>query len=414
MKIVMISTSDQAGGAAIACLRLASALAENGHEVRMLVMNKQGVSRLVEEVKPGRKRLDALLKHAQYFWNKRCVTATGYEFSGDPWLGYGLASHPAVHEADVINLHWVNHGYLSVDNVGQLLSLNKPILWHLHDFWPVTGGCHYPDRCNRYQISCGNCPALQNPHPADLAWQQFEKKITVYSKNPPVFVAASAWLADCVAKASLLTQTGASVIHIPNPIDSADYYPADKSAAKKQLQLNPKRKHLLFAAMNTSDPRKGFDLLVRGLKALKEQCTHDIELLIAGKCTTDLTAKLPYPSRLLGSLGPANMRQAYQAADVFVIPSLQDNLPNTVLESLHCGTPVAGFTTGGIPEMVSSGINGYLAKEVSDKGLAEAIDLCLATRFSTVHSAPHLQAFTPAQVAVAYERAFKAHPLFVG
>lgn len=408
MKIVLLSTSDQAGGAAIACLRLADALLQAGHEVHVLVMEKKGTLPYVKEVAPQRKKLDGLLKDVQYAWNKRFLFKQGAGFSANPWWGHAIHEHPLVQQADVLNLHWINHGFLGLPGLQQLFDLGKPMVWHMHDYWAFTGGCHYPGSCHGFEHACGNCPVLQKNGPKDLSNQVFEQKLALFQRNPPVLVGASAWLTAEAGKSALVKSTAATAVHIPNPIPTAYYDSTGREAARQALQLNPDKKYLLFAAMNASDPRKGFQELKEALHLLAQSQAGAVELLIAGKADATIVTELPFPTRLLGSLNAADMRQAYRAADVFIIPSLEENLPNTVLESLACGTVVAGFNTGGIPEMVQQGQSGYLAPTGEVAALADAIKKSLDLSADAQLSPALLKNFLPEQVSQRYTALFES------
>lgn len=408
MKIVLLSTSDRAGGAAIACVRLADSLAQAGHQVQVVVVERSTQNPLVVAGALGRERIDHLLKQAQYQWNKRFIVAPNYEFSSDPWLEHYIHLHPAVLEADVINLHWVNHGFLGMKALKQLFLLQKPVFWHLHDFWPATGGCHYPGQCNHFTDGCQHCPALRKPGAHDFAAVQFADKLDLFQTNPPTLVGASAWLANQVRQSALVKQSGAKVLHIPNPIDPTHYHPADKPLVRQQLGLDPNKKYLLFAAMNTADPRKGFVHLRDALHHLAKDENSNLELLVAGKAAPQMVRHLPFPTHLLGSLNEEKMRAAYQAADVFIIPSLQENLPNTILESLFCGTLVVGFDTGGIPEMVKTGITGFLASCGDSLDLAKAIQNALQHPPLAGALPPHLSEYLPTAVSAKYTHAMLA------
>ncbi|WP_227625602.1 glycosyltransferase [Geofilum rubicundum] len=181
-----------------------------------------------------------------------------------------------------------------------------------------------------------------------------------------------------MARESSLLQQHA-VISIPNPIDTELYAPVPRKEARKRLHLPPDKKILLFGAANVADPRKGMALLLHALKTLSTRKQADqIELVIFGKTPPRLAEKLPFPARLMHYVSDVEtLVDLYNAADVFVLPSLEDNLPNTVMEALSCGTPVAAFRIGGVPEMVAHGICGYLAAPGDADGLAEGIEYLL-------------------------------------
>lgn len=374
LKVTVLNTYDQTGGAAIACWRLCKAFSRHGYDVHLLVLEQSSEAPFVCEVNESGKSFKKYLRKLQYAWEKRRVFKPGYVFSHQPWIRNHADQHALVQEADIIHLHWINQGLMGPKGLLQLFSLGKPVVWHMHDYWAFTGGCHYPGKCRNFEKSCGHCPALREPGPEDISHWGWLYKQEAFRWNPPTLVGPSAWLAR-EAKASALGQM-AEVIHIPNPIDPDIFREGDPLEAKQQLKLPPEKKMLLFAAMNTHDTRKGFSELKQALHMLADE-GEDMELLVAGRASAEMLANFPFKTHHLGPLKEVNMRIAYLAADLFVIPSLEENLPNTVLESLTCGTPVAGFRTGGIPEMVEEGFNGFLADTGDIAGLANAIKMAL-------------------------------------
>jgi glycosyltransferase involved in cell wall biosynthesis len=370
LKIAVFNTYDQTGGAAIACWRLCKAFSRHGYDVHLLVLEQHSDTPFVYEVTETGKTLKKYLRKVQYAWEKRRVFRPGYVFSHQPWILHHAERHPLVQEADILHLHWINQGLMGPKGLLDLFSLGKPIIWHMHDYWAFTGGCHYPGKCRNFEHSCGQCPALRHPGPEDISHWGWLYKQRAFQLNPPTLVAPSAWLAR-EAQASALGSM-AEVLHIPNPIDTDIFKEGDPLEAKKLLNLPFEKKILFFAAMNTHDTRKGFSELKQALHILARE-GESMELLIAGRASAEMLANFPFKTHHLGPLKEVNMRVAYLAADLFVIPSLEENLPNTVLESLACGTPVAGFRTGGIPEMVEEGFNGFLSETGDIQGLANAI-----------------------------------------
>jgi glycosyltransferase involved in cell wall biosynthesis len=290
-------------------------------------------------------------------------------------FGHDLRKLPLVRQADVLHLHWINQGMLSLKQISQLAALGKPLVWTLHDMWPFTGGCHYSGACMAYRSGCGNCPYLRSPGPNDLSSRILARKATLFPPDMQ-FVTCSRWLAQTAISSSLLAQS--TIRAIPNPIDTALFHPLpedQRQAFRRQVGIQPGAQVLLFVAMNVKEERKGFGYLKEALHYLKQSNPGlPLELLVMGKCGPDLVEGLPYPAHLLGMLSQQeDLLQAYGSADVFVIPSLEDNLPNTVMESLACGTPVAGFATGGIPEMVEHDLQGQIAPQRDSRSLAEGI-----------------------------------------
>ncbi|MBX2889524.1 MAG: glycosyltransferase family 4 protein [Saprospiraceae bacterium] len=363
--ILLLNTYTQ-GGAGVACRRLQTALQASGIAANLLTANDIG-----------------------YHWPFYAERLSFVPFERDPSVrfafslanfGKNLSRHPLVRQADVLHLHWVNQGFLSLKNIHQLAQLGKPIVWTLHDMWAFTGGCHYSRGCERFKQTCGQCPFLKRPAPNDLSNRVWHRKKALFPKNIH-FVTCSEWLAKVARSSGLLKDY--PVTAIPNPIDTAVFKPstaAQRQTFRTERGISPDAHVLLFAAMKISEERKGFRFLLEALQTLKAQRPDiRLEILVLGKSETETLAALPYPVHSLGLVSEqAKLVQAYGAADVFAIPSLEDNLPNTVMESLACGTPVAGFATGGIPEMVGHLKEGFVAPQGDSQALATGLVEILA------------------------------------
>jgi glycosyltransferase involved in cell wall biosynthesis len=398
-KILLINTNDTGGGAAIACRRLMDALSAAGADVRLLVLNRRSDDARITAVDAP-----AWLKRAA-FLTERLEVFTQNGFSRERLfqvstasLGFNLAKHPLVAWADVIHLHWINHGLLSTEGIGELIATGKPVVWTMHDLWPLTGICHYPGPCLRYEQGCGFCPLLKSSRKGDLSERVYRRKEGVVQGAGIRFVGCSAWIADRTS-CSLLAE-GNCFANIPNPIDLHTFAPGDRDAARRRLGLPLDKKLILFGAVNAADKRKGIDFIVEASQLLA--ASHaDMELLMCGRMKGD--AKLPFalPVRELGFVGDtATMVDIYRAADLFLTPSLEDNLPNMIMEAMACGTPCVGFHTGGIPEMITHELNGYVARQCDAADLAQGIERVLAMpqagaearRFVEANYAPELVA----------------------
>jgi glycosyltransferase involved in cell wall biosynthesis len=283
-------------------------------------------------------------------------------------FGQDLSQHPLIQQADIIHLHWVNFGMLSIQNIKQLLATGKPVYWTLHDMWAFTGGCHHSGECLNFQTSCGNCQEfLKNPAANDFSNQIWNEKFKAFQQPNLHIITCSDWLKERAASSSILKNQPIQII--PNAIDTSFFKPADKQNAKQILGLDPSKKHILFVAMRVHAPKKGFSYLEKALQGLDPSTT---ELIVVGNAQ-DLPA-LPLKAHVLGHISSTEkMIQIYQAADVFVTPSLEENLPNTLMEALACGTPCVGFKIGGIPEMIDHEVNGYVAKYQSSEDLAKGL-----------------------------------------
>lgn len=379
MKITILSTFDTFGGASIAAFRLNKALNDNGLDSKMLVQDKKGKAPNVETIATNwflKKVALARFAFDRYqfaFYEKS--KAVRFIFS-QAKIGIDISQNTLIQKSDIIHLHWINFGFLSLDAIQKLIETQKPIVWTLHDMWLFTGGCHYSRACTQYQQSCGNCSEfLKNPSPTDLSNQVWQAKQKLLKNANISVVACSHWLAEKAKTSALLK--GKKIISIPNPIDTSLFKPTEKPIAQQHFQLDPTKRYILFAAAKISDVRKGFAYFKEALEILKKEYSVDnksVELIIFGQTQASDFENLPFKVNALGKLSDlATISLAYSAASVFVVSSLEDNLPNTIMESLACGTPAVGFETGGIPEMIEHQQNGYLAPFKSAEGLAKGI-----------------------------------------
>ena len=382
MKITILSTFDNFGGAAIATSRLNKALNNNGLLSNMLVQNKKGNLPNVESIAQNwfQKKL-ALLRFAldryQFaFYEKN--KDVRFIFS-QAKIGVDISNHSLIQQSDIIHLHWINFGFLSLNSFGKLFITNKPIVWTLHDMWVFTGGCHYSRECTNYERNCGNCVQfLKNPSENDLSNQVWQRKKEIFSRANLTIVTCSEWLAQKTRESSLLKDK--TIISIPNPIDTDVFRPIEKSIARGNFKLSPDKKYILFGAVKISDVRKGFAYFAEAISIINEQLIINnidlvnIEIIIFGQAEASDFEGLPFKVNILGKLSDLEtIATAYSAASVFVSPSIEDNLPNTIMESMACGTPVVGFDVGGIPEMIDHEKSGYLAKYKSSEDLAKGI-----------------------------------------
>ena len=409
MRVVHINRSDVVGGASVAASRIVEALRAQNIDASMLVAEKSGDSSWAHPV--AQSSINKTLLKSRFLWDvagfmgheKSRLTRFAFSLAA---AGFDLSKLSLVQEADIIHLHWFNQGFLSLKGLGKLLQLGKPVVWTLHDMWGFTGGCHYSGECERFTGACGHCAAIRDPSANDISSIQHQRKKTIYRDAPLSIVTCSTWLESAARKSSLLKDH--PVISIPNPIDIDLYAPFPRAEARKRLKLPIDKKILLFGAANISDPRKGMHLLMHALKKLANgKNAKDIELVIFGKMPSGIDTRLPFPSHLMNFVDdPNTLVDLYNAADVFVLPSLEDNLPNTVMEALSCGTPVAAFRIGGVPEMVSHLRCGFLAPEADATGLAEGIEYLLykidADEYRFLAREKVLHNFTPELIANRY------------
>lgn len=382
MNVVHLSTYHLSGGAGLAATRLHRAMRRQGIQSTLLVgiparlerhRPEDGVQFLANNFLAEQTAFGRFVAERLYFLPYERSVSVRFGFS-PAVFGANLSFHPIIQQADVLHLHWTNFGFLSLAGLQSLVALGKPIVWTLHDQWAFTGGCHYSRGCTHYLTHCHHCPYLKKPGERDLSYRQFEQKKDLFSHSQIQFTPPSRWLADDMRRSALLQQ--AAITPIPNTIDQSLFCPVKRTDANDRLDLpDDGVRRLLFGSASVTDERKGFRYLADALAILhRRQPNLRLELLVFGKGRSYLFDEIPYAVRHLGILSQTDdIVAAYNAADGLVVPSLEDNLPNTIMESLACGTPVVGFRTGGIPEMIEPGQTGYLAATGSADELADGI-----------------------------------------
>jgi glycosyltransferase involved in cell wall biosynthesis len=383
MKVTLINTTDAGGGAPAACKRLLKALELKQVDAYMQVQEKKTREPRVKSIGDNftgrlKARLSSLYERLPFIWFEAKERSLRFAFS-TATAGIDITSQQAVLDADILHLHWVNSGYLSTSDLKKLFETGKPVVWTLHDMWAFTGGCHYSGECDHFMSECGNCWMLRSPDDNDISHSGWLRKAEMYkaAKNI-IFVTCSHWLAGVVRTSSLLKDF--RIETIPNPIDMEIFSPKDKTVARAKWKISPQAKIILFCAANILDRRKGITYLVEALNDLKlnYKGTDNIEIVIFGKNKSFDVNQLPFKVYELNIINSEqDMAELYNLADVYVTPALEDNLPNTVMESLSCGIPVVAFNTGGIPEMVTHQHDGYLAQFKSAADFAAGIHYIL-------------------------------------
>jgi len=381
MKILFLNNSDTHGGAAKAAYRLFVGLRDAGVSVKMLVRDKSTndpdvISCFDFERKGFAGRLDKFIwkiknRIRKQKWKKYPNRENVFLNDLD---SISLLRAIRILDFDVLHLHFVANRFLDLN---QLTSINKPIVWTLHDSWAFTGICHFFYDCTRYEQSCGCCPMLHSDNSNDFTHKIWKKKNEIYQKCNLQIVTPSNWLGTCVSKSSLLQNFPLTVI--PNGIDTRLYHSILVEKAQKKFGLDVNKFYILFGAVNaTSDSNKGFDLLLDALQQLNKNAERKIELIIFGVEKPDNVPDLVFPTTYLGVINDENtMVDIYNAANVVLVPSRSENFSNVILESLACGTPVIGFDIGGNNDLIDHKQNGYLATPFDTLDLANGINWCL-------------------------------------
>lgn len=376
MRIVILNTFERTGGAAVAASRLREALRADGEEVTMVVRDKQSDCEQVIGVNGSSRQR---LLHKLHFIGERLVIFLHNRCSRNDLFAVSLANTgcklsqlPALQQADIIHLHWINQGFLSLDEIKAIGELGKPMVWTMHDMWPCTGICHHARECNGYYTECAVCPFTASP---TLAAHTLAKKKNIWEKLNVTFVTCSNWLQERTSHSVLMSDK--AVLSIPNPIDTHKFAPLDQTACRAHFGLPTEKTLLLFGAVKASDKRKGIDYMKAAVQILVDthpQWKEQLELAIFGKSEVEMQALFPVKVHQIPYITcEQEMIQLYNTADLYVTSSLEENLPNTIMEAMSCGVPCAGFKIGGIPEMIDHLENGYVATYKSANDLAEGI-----------------------------------------
>lgn len=380
MRVLIINTSERMGGAAIAAGRLMDALRNNGIQAKMLVRDKQTDRVTVIGLKKS------LWKIWQFIWERIVIWKANHFKKHNLFevdianTGTNVISLPELSQADVIHLHWINQGMLSLKDIRRIIESGKPIVWTMHDMWPFTGICHYAGDCDKYTSHCENCPILYKGNKKDLSFHTFQQKKRMLEGSHIHFVSCSQWLGNMAKRSKLIGNH--SIVSIPNAINTNLFKPRDKQAARHKLGLPMDKQLLLFGSMKTSDKRKGIDYLVNACELLAKShpdFCKQLGVVILGKESNLYESLFPFPIYSMNYVNSEKeLADIYNAVDLYVTPSLQDNLPNTIMEAMACGIPCVGFNVGGIPEMIDHLHNGYVADYKSAEDFANGIHWALS------------------------------------
>ena len=404
IKVAQIASFD-VGGAFIAANRLHRAVCALGHESRFYLLQARGHSQ-VESSRPTRFQqfLNILRPHLDRGLLELAARHRKGKFSA-AWLPNSRLQRLArTDDFDLLHLHWLGDGFIPVEGLRQI---RQPIVWTLHDMWAFTGGCYYDSECGRFAVGCGCCPVLRSQSQTDLSSWVLRRKLRAWKDLNLTLVAPSRWMAD-EARRSLLFRNRRIEI-IPSCLDVSVFKPVQRTTARQLLNLPQDRSLILFGALKPqSEPRKGYALFQEALSKLRSQTEEDIDIVMFGGDAPRTWQSEGFTWHSLRTLhDEVSLALVYSAADVFVAPSLQDNLPNTVLESLACGTPVVGSNVGGLPDMVTSRFNGYLACVTDAADFAYGIRWVLkevASSMTLRENARNsvLARYTPASIAGQY------------
>jgi len=380
LKILHLSNSDTSGGASIAARRICDAqqMIPEINSKFLVQTKKSGNKNVFSTQLTFSNKIYYTFRFVLDEFSIRLLTIQSRGRFSFPFFGEDISRIDLVKNSDIINFHWINGGFLSLNSLNKIGKLKKPIVWTLHDMWAFTGGCHYTSGCVNFIDYCSNCPSLLFKSDNDLSYKIFNRKKQIFENLNLTIITCSKWLAKEVSRSKLLKDK--KIISIPNPLDIDLYKPIPQMTAREKLKLPLDKKIVLIGAMNLKDERKGFRYLFEALHIINElKDKMNIEIVVFGKLDESILNKIPFKVNQLGKLkSEQNIVIAYNSADVYVAPSLEDNLPNTVMEAMSCGVPVVAFNVGGIPDIIDNEQNGILAELKSTEELAKGITLILS------------------------------------
>ncbi len=378
LRIIHLNASS-AGGAYVAAQRLSEALnqIENVHSDHLVFEGQLGPHKVWASNWFLRKC--AFMLHALEkldFLRFEKSKSIRFAFSHAP-IGIDLSKHALIQQADVIHLHWVNKGFLSLYQIQKLISTGKKIVWTSHDVWPFTGGCYHPRGCNHFTYGCGNCHYLKQPNTNDLSAKIFKQKQLIWGKGNIDFVTPSQWLANTASLSAMLECPSEKITAIPNGVNTSFFKPAsneEKLLVRRKLNLDQDTLVLMFSAANLTNAAKGFTEFLQLCEGLQGKGIRVSAIIIGDKRGAEFVSSVN--TTYLGFLGHKEpLRDAYWAADIYVTTSHEENLPTTIMESLSCGVPVAAFKVGGIPEMIVEEQTGVLSDLLNVEELTDKVAL---------------------------------------
>lgn len=379
MRVLIVNTSENTGGAAVAARRLTEALNNNGVKARMLVADKQTGSVYVAQC-------GSRLWHSVCFLRERLVIWACNLFSRKNLFTVSIANAGTditrtreFREADVIHLHWVNQGMLSLGGIRRILQSGKPVVWTMHDMWPATSICHHAYDCTGYHAECGNCHFLRFPRRHDLSRRVYRRKSAAMGCGQIHFVAVSSWLADKARASSLLR--GHTVTTIANVLPLSHFRMSDRIDSRSALSIRS-RHVVIFGAARIDTPIKGFGYLKKALRHMVDAMGYspaDIHLLLFGAVrSAEALADIPVGCTHMGLVADEEtLSQLYSAADVLVSSSFYETFGQTIIEAMACGCTPVSFDNSGQTDIIMHRKNGYLAKYKSVEDLAAGIDWAL-------------------------------------
>jgi len=373
MRILHLSAANESTGAGKAALLTHKTLIELGYNSKILFLKSSmnqdecysfhilkpinGIYRLIIT------QLDSILVKF-YFYRERNIFSPGI-------IGVKLKNNRLVKWADIIHIHWSNHGFI---NIKEIEEWNKPIIWTLRDMWAFTGGCHYSFDCKKYISRCCACPALGSKAKNDLSTIGFFRKLKVFNETNIKWVAISTWIKNKTKESKILYGQQLELVY--SGVSSKDFYPIDKENIRKELNIPIEKKVILIGAGNLREKYKGFQFVLE----LLNKISNDVIVITFGSVTF-LKNEIPQKYFHFGVCNNYKLNMLYNSADVFLGLSIAEAMGKTFVEAQMCGLPVLCFKDTGPEDIVEHKITGFLAKYKEIDDLLKGFNFCLAHNF---------------------------------
>lgn len=376
MRVLIVNTSEKKGGAAVAANRLTEALINNGVKAKLLVMEKQTQSIYVASCVSRWWGMFCFILERLVIWIANLFSRKNLYTVSIANTGNDITRTPEFREADVIHLHWVNQGFLSLRSLRKILDSGKPVVWTMHDMWPCTSICHYSYGCMRFRDDCGECPFLRFPGRHDLSWKVMKKKVRLMKGRRINMVAVSNWLADQARQSAVTKYQNISVI--PNALSLSHFHVLSRSNSRELLALPDDRKIIVFGAARVDAPIKGLHYLLDAVQSLLDRKTFRSEqlylVLFGGIKDEAVLKRIPIDHSYLGFVDEDDLSAIYSASNVLVSSSLYETFGQTLIEAQACGCIPVSFNNSGQRDIIDHKVNGYLADYKSVESLADGLE----------------------------------------
>lgn len=377
LRVVHIATTDIGGGAAIASYRLHQGLMRLGVDSQMIVAQKLTDDRAVHGAQTLGQKLWSRVAHHLDQIPRRFLTTPNASLLSPAWIPSDAVQRALALKPDVVNLHWVQNGFLNPASL-RLLE-NIPTVWTLHDMWAFCGAEHYVGDDKRYTQGYTAQNRPQGESGFDVNRRTWQRKMRIIPRLKRFAVVTdSHWLASCATE-SVMFRTN-RIVPINYGLDTDVFKPIAKDVARYILNIPQNKKVVLFGAINAAgDTRKGIDLLAAALQEYARRTSEqNVECYVFGASEPQQPQNFGFRTQYLGSITD-NIALAvlYSAADVMIVPSREEAFGQTALEALSCGIPVVAFRVGGLVDTIRHKENGYLAQPFDTQDLAQGIGFVL-------------------------------------